>query len=392
MSASLIPRISSPKQRCCSFPICLISIPPTSNIHFSNSIPQLGIYKISTWNGLRQLDVPTSRCVVKIERKKRCKGVYASLFGVGAPEALVIGVVALLVFGPKGLAEVARNLGKTLRDFQPTIRELQEVSRDFKSTLEREIGLDEIQETTKPTPNTRPTAKPEDFVKANMPNANSAENKSYTSEEYLMTSTEQLRRQREKEADESQPKQQEDGSPTSMEASLGGEDMKIEQVEASAAELQVSDGSVFSKEAETQEYLKQLEEQVQALLAEKQRISSPPVAEVKPQDTSSFSTEASFTEDNVKSTEQGLEELAAQPHEETPPPTESQDEPQSQSEGTEGSWTSKETETQEYLKKLEEEAQELFAEKQTQTVNTAAEVKPEDTHEATSVSSPSQEL
>jgi mttA/Hcf106 family len=32
--------------------------------------------------------------------------VVASLFGVGAPEALVIGVVALLVFGPKGLAEV----------------------------------------------------------------------------------------------------------------------------------------------------------------------------------------------------------------------------------------------------------------------------------------------
>jgi len=29
------------------------------------------------------------------------------LFGVGAPEALVIGVVALLVFGPKGLAEVS---------------------------------------------------------------------------------------------------------------------------------------------------------------------------------------------------------------------------------------------------------------------------------------------
>lgn len=32
--------------------------------------------------------------------------IRASLFGVGAPEALVIGVVALLVFGPKGLAEV----------------------------------------------------------------------------------------------------------------------------------------------------------------------------------------------------------------------------------------------------------------------------------------------
>ena len=40
-------------------------------------------------------------------RKFKRKGVYASLFGVGAPEALVIGVVALLVFGPKGLAEVS---------------------------------------------------------------------------------------------------------------------------------------------------------------------------------------------------------------------------------------------------------------------------------------------
>jgi len=30
----------------------------------------------------------------------------ASFLGVGAPEAFVIGVVALLVFGPKGLAEV----------------------------------------------------------------------------------------------------------------------------------------------------------------------------------------------------------------------------------------------------------------------------------------------
>ena len=37
---------------------------------------------------------------------KRIQGVQASLLGVGAPEALVIGVVALLVFGPKGLAEV----------------------------------------------------------------------------------------------------------------------------------------------------------------------------------------------------------------------------------------------------------------------------------------------
>ena len=33
--------------------------------------------------------------------------VHASVFGVGAPEALVVGVVALVVFGPRGLAEVS---------------------------------------------------------------------------------------------------------------------------------------------------------------------------------------------------------------------------------------------------------------------------------------------
>ncbi|KAL2556090.1 Sec-independent protein translocase protein TATB [Forsythia ovata] len=125
-------------------------------------IPQLGLSPFSPWNGLKNLGISISQHSVKIERKGKCKrkGVYASLFGVGAPEALVIGVVALLVFGPKGLAEVARNLGKTLRAFQPTIRELQEVSRDFKSTLEREIGLDE---TENPVNNSSSSnAKPED--------------------------------------------------------------------------------------------------------------------------------------------------------------------------------------------------------------------------------------
>jgi hypothetical protein len=40
--------------------------------------------------------------------------------------------------------QVARTLGNSLRAFQPTIRELQQVSKEFKSTLEQEIGLDEL--------------------------------------------------------------------------------------------------------------------------------------------------------------------------------------------------------------------------------------------------------
>jgi TatA/E family protein of Tat protein translocase len=80
----------------------------------------------------------------------------ASLLGVGTPEVLVIGVVALLVFGPKGLADAAKSLGKTLRTFQPTIQELKEVSEEFKSTLEDEIGLDEFQSSIRSPPSTRP--------------------------------------------------------------------------------------------------------------------------------------------------------------------------------------------------------------------------------------------
>ena len=50
-----------------------------------------------------------------------------SFLGVGAPEAVLVGVTALIVFGPKGLADVVKNAGKALRAFQPAIKELQEV-------------------------------------------------------------------------------------------------------------------------------------------------------------------------------------------------------------------------------------------------------------------------
>ncbi|KAJ0234998.1 Sec-independent protein translocase protein TATB [Hirschfeldia incana] len=131
--------------------------------------------------------------------------IRASLFGVGAPEALVIGVVALLVFGPKGLAEVARTVGKTLRTFQPTIRELQDVSRDFKSTLEREIGLDEISNpnvynqnrmntATPPPPPPTPVPSTEDPPVTAASELDDAQSpKAYTTEEYLKITEEQLK-------------------------------------------------------------------------------------------------------------------------------------------------------------------------------------------------------
>ena len=40
------------------------------------------------------------------------------MFGLGVPELVIIGVVAVLVFGPKKIPEIGGALGKTLRGFK----------------------------------------------------------------------------------------------------------------------------------------------------------------------------------------------------------------------------------------------------------------------------------
>ncbi|GLC54514.1 hypothetical protein PLESTB_000874800 [Pleodorina starrii] len=84
------------------------------------------------------------------------KPVQMSFLGVGAPEAILVAVVALVVFGPKGLAEAARSVGSTLRTFQPTIKEVVQVSQELKGTLEKELGIDELRDAARPSPTVRP--------------------------------------------------------------------------------------------------------------------------------------------------------------------------------------------------------------------------------------------
>ena len=43
------------------------------------------------------------------------------MFGLGWAEVAVIGIVALLVFGPKKIPEIGSALGKTLRGFKAEI-------------------------------------------------------------------------------------------------------------------------------------------------------------------------------------------------------------------------------------------------------------------------------
>ena len=71
------------------------------------------------------------------------------MFGMGMPELLLILVVALVVVGPRKLPEIAKTLGKGLRQFREatdeikqglqeneTFQEFSEVKKSFKDTME----------------------------------------------------------------------------------------------------------------------------------------------------------------------------------------------------------------------------------------------------------------
>jgi sec-independent protein translocase protein TatB len=70
-----------------------------------------------------------------------------TLLGIGPAELVLILVLALLIFGPNKLPEVARTIGKAMNDFRRT-------SQDVTSAVTRELDLAEL---SKPTTVTAPS-------------------------------------------------------------------------------------------------------------------------------------------------------------------------------------------------------------------------------------------
>lgn len=56
---------------------------------------------------------------------------------IGTSELLLIGTVALIVFGPRKLPQMAKTLGKAMSEFRNTTNE-------FKSTWEREANFEDL--------------------------------------------------------------------------------------------------------------------------------------------------------------------------------------------------------------------------------------------------------
>ena len=59
--------------------------------------------------------------------------------GLGVPELIIIGIIAVLIFGPKKLPDLGSGLGKAIRDFKSAMSEPEQPAKDEKAKDDKKI-------------------------------------------------------------------------------------------------------------------------------------------------------------------------------------------------------------------------------------------------------------
>lgn len=69
------------------------------------------------------------------------------MFGLGAPELIIILFIAFFVFGGKKLPEIGAGLGKAIGSFKKELGEVEEAGRDLKKSLPGVQEVTQVKET-----------------------------------------------------------------------------------------------------------------------------------------------------------------------------------------------------------------------------------------------------
>jgi len=75
------------------------------------------------------------------------------MFGIGIPELLVIGAVALIFIGPQKLPSVLRALGRGMVEFKRASNEIRTTVQNEMDKVEEELHLNDIKEIKKEVEN-----------------------------------------------------------------------------------------------------------------------------------------------------------------------------------------------------------------------------------------------
>ena len=101
------------------------------------------------------------------------------MFNIGLPEMLIILAIALIVFGPNKLPDLARAFGRAMREFKKATEEVKESFREetkdleeIKSNLAHENLLDDLAKAVEESP--------EAMAEPSLPSESPAETSAYT--------------------------------------------------------------------------------------------------------------------------------------------------------------------------------------------------------------------